>query len=415
MTMKLYADVPVSRGVENAIKRAAQMTEIRWTPRERFPTGLIIHDENHKRVDIDMFAGKFRPQKGVNYSSVRCYEKFVGDNVLFETYLSAISNPRSVMYTRSQHGNGRAMYNFYGTVCSSFAAYVYHLPVRHPCSAWPSIPGVTKVDTAQLENLQLCDALLSKTHIAVITGIERDVDGIVRRITVSESMTPVCAVSQYTPEEFRGCWLEEGYSVYRYAGVHDVPYMPNPFSPVEGDPIMETPVINRTLQPDYGNKSNYMLGDTVELQVLEDGWGAVEITGAETVTLPVDQNSKAAAFTPAAPGYYTACCVSGDRKSDSVEFRITDIKISGDKTVCKKGETIALSFGVDPADKALGWIVQSPEHFWRKGKFLSAAETAAGKTEVPAELAAGEYYVFVMAEGAFGRYRSPGFSFCVEE
>ncbi len=413
--MRLYADAPVSKGVENAIRRAAQMTEIRWTPRERFPTGMIIHDENYKRIDIDMFAGKFRPQKGVNYSSVRCYEKFVGDNVLFETYMSAISNPRSVMYTRSQHGNGRAMYNFYGTVCSSFAAYVYHLPVRHPCSAWPTMPGVTMVDTTKLENLQLCDALLSKTHIAVITGIERDVDGIVRRLTVSESMTPVCAVSQYTPEEFRGCWLEQGYSVYRYAGVHDVPYTPNPFSPVEGDPIMETPVINRTIQPDYGNKANYMLGDTVELQVLEGEWESVEITGPETVTLPVDQNSKAAAFTPAVPGYYTACCVSGDRKSDGVEFRITDMEIRGDKTVCKKGEAIELTFRTDPADKALGWIVQSPDHFWRKGKFLSDEEIAAGKTVIPVELPAGEYYVFVMAEGAFGRYRSAGFSFCVEE
>ena len=412
--MKLYADAPISKGVENVLKRAKQMTEIRWTPRERFPTGMIIHDENHKRIDIDMFAGKFRPQKGVNYSSVRCYEKFVGDNVRFETYLSAISNPRSVMYTRSQHGSGRAMYNFYGTVCSSFAAYVYHLPVRHPCSAWPTIPGVTQVDTAQLENLQLCDALLSKTHIAVITGIERDVDGIVRRITVSESTTPVCAVSQYTPEEFRGYWLEQGYSVYRYAGVHDVPYTPDPFSPVEDDPITAPPVINRTIQPDYGNKANYMLGETVELQVLEDGWEAVEITGAETVTLPIDEGQKVT-ITPAAPGYYTACCVSGEKKSDSVEFRITDIAVCGDKTVCKKGDTIALTFQTDPADKALGWIVHTTAQFWRAGKFLDAAEIAAGKTEVPVELPAGEYYVFVMAEGAFGRYRSPGFSFRVEE
>lgn len=414
ISMKLYADAPISKGVENALKRAKQMTELKWTPVARFPTGMVIRDKDRNRVDIDMFTEKYCPQKGVNYSSVRCHEKFVGDNVLFETYVSAISNPRSVVYTRSQHGNGRAMYNFYGTVCSSFAAYVLHLPVRFPCSRWTTIPGVTAVDTTTLEALQLCDVLLSSYHIAVITGIQRDVDGIVRQITVSEGTTPVCKVTRFTPEEFRGYWLDTDYKAYRYAGVHDVPYTPDPFSPVEGDPVMEAPAVNRTLQPDYGNKANYMLGDTVELQVLEDGWESVEITGAETVTLPVDEGRKAA-FTPAAAGYYTACCVSGGRKSASVEFRITDMEICGDKTVYQKGETMALAFRTDPADKALGWIVHSPEHFWRAGKFLSDEEIAAGKTEVPVELPVGEHYVFVMAEGAFGRYRSPGFFFRVEE
>lgn len=412
--MKLYADAPISKGVENALKRAKQMAELKWTPVARFPSGMVIRDKDNKRVDIDMFTGKYSPQKGVTYSSVRCYEKFVGDNVLFETYLSAVSNPRSVVYTRSQHGKGRAMFNFYGTVCSSFAAYVLHLPVRFPCSKWTTIAGVTPVDTTNLENLQLCDVLLSSYHIAVITGIERDVDGIVRRLTVSEGTTPVCRVTQFTPEEFRGHWLDTDYKAYRYAGVHDVPYTPDPFSPVEGDPVMEKPVINRTIQPDYGNKANYMLGDTVELQVLEGEWASVQITGPETVTLPVDEDRKAA-FTPAVPGYYTACCVNGEEKSGIVEFRITDMEICGDKTVCKKGEAIELTFRTDPADKALGWIVQSPDHFWRAGKFLDAEEIAAGKTVIPVELPAGEYYVFVMAEGAFGRYRSPRFSFCVEE
>lgn len=410
--MLLYADVPSSQGVENVLKRAKQMTEIKWTPRKRFPHGMIIRDIDKKRVDIDMFIEAFRPQKGVNYSSVRDYEKFVGDNVLFETYISALSDPNSVMYTRSQHGRGRAMYNFYGTVCSSFAAYVYHLPVRFPCSKWPTIPGVTEVDTTKLENLQLCDAVLSKTHIAVVTGIERDVDGIVHRITVSESVTPVCTVTQYTPEEFRGYWLEQGYSVYRYAGVHDVPYTPDPFSPVAGDPIMERPAINATLQPDYGNKANYMLGDTVTLDVLEAGWESVQITGPETAVLAVEDGK--AAFAPAAAGYYTACCVSGGKQSEPVVFRVTDMEVVGDKKVYQAGDTLEVCFRAKDGDKTLAWLIQDPSHFWRKAGFLSAEEAAAGKVQIPVDLPAGDYYVCIMAEGSYGRYRSPGFTFVVE-
>ncbi|NLN93709.1 MAG: hypothetical protein GX130_10435 [Candidatus Hydrogenedens sp.] len=413
--MLLYHEKPVSKGVENAIKRAKQMVEVKWTPVRRFSTSTIYRDSNEVRHDIDTFISAYYPQQGVNYSSVRCYEKFVGDNVLFETYLSALSNPRSVMYTRSQHGQGRAMSGFYGTVCTSFAAYVFDLPVRFPSKTWSTIPGVTEVDAAELENLQLCDAVLKiGQHIAIITDIQRDVEGKVRVLTVSESTSPGCVAKDYTPEEFRGHWLASGYRVFRYAGVHDVPYTPDPFVPVEGDPCMGHPAINTVLQPDYGNKANYMLGDTVELDIMEEGWTSVEITGPEAAVLPIEEDLKAI-FRPSVPGYYTACCVKDGEKSALVEFRITNMVLRGDKTVLCKGDTLELSFETEHGDKVLGWIIQSPNHAWRQAGFLSDGEYAIGKTEITVDMASGENYVFVMAEGAFGRYRSPGFYFHVEE
>lgn len=412
--MQLYHDKPVSNGVENALKRAKQMVEIKWTPVRRMAASTIYRDINEVRHDVDTFFAPYRPLQGVNYSSVRCHEKFVGDNVLFETYLSALANPRSVMYTRSQHGQGRAMSGFYGTVCTSFAAYVYNQPVRFPSDTWSTIPGVTEVDTAALENLQLCDAVLKVGHIAIITGIQRDVEGKVRIVTVSESVSPLCIAKDYTPEEFRGYWLASGYQIYRYAGIHDVPYTPDPFAPVEGDPVMERPDINTVLQPDYGNKGNYMLGDTVELDVMEEGWASVEITGPESVVLPVEEDLKAT-FKPLASGYYTACCVKDGEKSALVEFRVTNLALRGDKPVLCKGDTLELSFKAEHGDKALGWIIQSPSHGWRQAGFLSDEERAVGKTEITVDVVPGESYVFVMAEGAFGRYRSPGFYFHVEE
>jgi len=389
------------------------MVELEWTPVRDIPAGEIRTTTEGKKY-LDLFFPGYRPQKGVGYSSVRIHEKFVGDNVLFETYLSALANPRSAMYTKPQHGLGRSLFNFYGTVCSSFAAYVLNLPVRFPCSRWPTISGVVPVDTTELESLQLCDAVLKVgDHIAIITDIQRDVDGKVHIITVSESETPSCVAKDYTPEQFRGYWLDKGYGVYRYAGVHDVTYTPDPFAPVEGDPPMERPAINTVLQPDYGNKANYMLGDTVELDVMEEGWTHVAVTGPESVTFPLEFDQKVA-FTPAIPGYYTACCVKDGEQSAPVVFRITDMAITGDKTVCKQGEPLELAFGVELADRALGWIVHDMDHFWRAGGFFSDEERAAGKTVVSGTLAPGKYYVFVMAQGEYGRYRSPGFRFRVE-
>ena len=412
--MQLYHDKPASQGVENALKRAKQMVELKWTPVRRMPASMIYRDINEIRHDVDMFFAAYRPQKGVNYSSVRVYEKFLGDNVLFETYFAALSNPRSVMYAKSQHGAGRAMSGFYGTVCTSFAAYVYNQPVRFPSEAWSTLPGVTEVDTTRLENVQLADAVLKPGHIAVITGIQRDVDGIVRIITVSESVAPLCVSNDYTPEEFRGSWLAAGYRVYRYDGIDDVPYTPDPFAPVEGDPIMERPAINAVLQPDYGNKANYMLGDTVELDVMQEGWASVEITGPESAVLPIEEDLKVT-FRPAVSGFYTACCVKDGEKSDPVVFRVTELNVQGDKTVLRKGDTMELSFETKDGDKALGWIIHNTAHGWRQAGFLSDEERAAGKATITVKVVPGESYVFVMAEGAYGRYRSPGFYFRVEE
>ena len=412
--MQLYHDKPASKGVENALKRAKQMVELKWTPIRRMAASTIYRDINQVRCDVDTFYSAYRPQRGVNYSSVRCYEKFVGDNVLFETYFAALANPRSVMYTRSQHGQGRAMSGFYGTVCTSFAAYVYNQPVRFPSDYWSNLPGVTEVDCTKLENMQLGDAILKAGHIAVITGIQRDVEGIVRVITVDESTSPVCVSNDYTPEEFTGYWLDAGYRIYRYEGIHDVPYTPDPFAPVAGDPCVERPVINTVLQPDYGNKGNYMLGDTVELDVMEEGWTSVEITGAETMVLPIDEELKAT-FCPAVSGYFTACCVKDGAKSDPVVFRVTELPIQGDKTVLRKGDTLELTFETKNGDKALGWIIHSPTHGWRQAGFISDEERAAGKAKIAVNVVPGDSYIFVMADGAYGRYRSPGFYFRVEE
>ncbi len=90
-------------------------------------------------------------------------------------------------------------------------------------------------------------------------------------------------------------------------------------------------------------------------------------------------------------------------------------KFVGDKTVLRKGDSLELSFQTENGDKAPGWIIQSPGHGWRQAGFLSDEERAAGKTEIAVNIVSGESYVFVMAEGAYGRYRSPAFYFTVKE
>ena len=62
--MQLYYDKPVSKGVENALKRAKQMVELKWTPVRRMPASTIYRDINEVRCDVDTFFSPYRPHVG---------------------------------------------------------------------------------------------------------------------------------------------------------------------------------------------------------------------------------------------------------------------------------------------------------------------------------------------------------------
>ena len=102
-----------------------------------------------------------------------------------------------------------------------------------------------------------------RLFIAVITDIERDVNGRVAYITVSESNVPFVIATRFTPEEFRGYWLENDYFIYRRDDLDRITYTPSPYVHLEGDPDLAVPELNRSLQPHFGNKANYMLGEEV--------------------------------------------------------------------------------------------------------------------------------------------------------
>ena len=410
--MQLYPDKPISHGVENALKRAKQMVELSWTPLRMIPSGYIFNTPTDKKY-IDAWMPAHFPQRGVIYSSVRKHCKFVGFNVSLETYMTALDNPNSVLYTRPQHGMGRSMFSYYGIVCSAFASYVCQMPYPVACAGWPAQEGVSPVDTTQLENLQLCDLVLSAGHIAVVTEILRDINGKVHRISVSESVPPCCRCTAFTPEQFRGYWLEGGYKVYRYAGIHSVTYTPTPYVHLEDDPWLEIPPRNTVFMADYGNKANYTLGKSVEFSIFEDGWETVEISGASAETLPITASS--VVWTPSVPGRYTAVCRKGDTVSQCVEFCVTEITLAMKKSTFAPGEPVCLDFSASiPGDEV--YYVQFNTHdlFYRFSRKLTPEEKAARSAAVDYPLTPGQYVVTLVAENDFGRYTQHSDVFTVE-
>lgn len=71
----------------NAVrKRAQQITNIRWEAKSDVP----------RKTGHFAAGGTYT---GIPYSSVKEMDKFVGFDVSFHTFMTAVNNPRSVLYT----------------------------------------------------------------------------------------------------------------------------------------------------------------------------------------------------------------------------------------------------------------------------------------------------------------------------
>ena len=249
----------------------------------------------------------------------------------------------------------------------------------------------------------------------MVTGILRDVDGKVHQISVSESTTPRCRCTAFTPEEFRGYWLESGYQVIRYAGIHNTTYTPSPYVPLEGDPYMPAPVYNSVFMADYGDKANYNLGETVEFSIFEEGWETVEITGPNGLTVSLPITGSTVTYTPDAPGYYSAVCRKGTAVSQAVSFGVVWVEIEPEKKVFAAGEPIRGAFRTGTAgDKVFNVNISTHDLFTRLSRSTTQKEQAEQCIELTDTLAPGDYVFVLSVQGEYGVYSTNSSVFTVE-
>lgn len=103
----------------NMRKRAHQIADVFWTSLGNIP-------------NLSGFFPSGGTFSGIPYSSVKELDKNVGQEVSFYTFLSAVANPRSVLYTERVCNNpykGVNCATYYGSVCSMTVNYALGLIV----------------------------------------------------------------------------------------------------------------------------------------------------------------------------------------------------------------------------------------------------------------------------------------------
>ncbi|MBR2765546.1 MAG: hypothetical protein IKE03_06155 [Blautia sp.] len=263
---------PESQGVVNAIKRARQMTDLEWIPGADLLRAFMDTGDTYLTSHSETYQGRFvagQKYKGLPYSERNIPYRWIGIEVPFEAFCSAIQKANSVIANESTYTKYGA--DYYGCVCTSLTCYALDLPYT-VSTKYNKIPGMTYIAPVNTNFdasiLKLGDILQISGHCALITDIYKDDFGRITYIEISEQTRQgnsnrshltgeygsVCRRITMTVQEFI-TWFS-GFYIYRYTNIDKVGYFPCPYVPMpdEGNRIC---IHDYPLMPYMGNKTTY--------------------------------------------------------------------------------------------------------------------------------------------------------------
>ena len=294
---------PSSDGVLNVIKRARQLTDIKWTPAVDLPrlnmTSLTPPDKSPTKY----YEGVFK--QGVEYRGIpygRClpsytprintYGKnnfYVGDTIGLDTFISSVSNPDSLLCSNPIFSTVNHTSLLYADVCSALVCYALNISpalstyeLAHNTGTGlykigPIINSSTDV-RIDLTTLKLGDVLNNENlHVAIITDIIKK-DGQVTYIETSEATVLGNANRDYAGGQYGGVcrrvgldvetffWRFGSYNLWRDANIDSVPYTKSPYVNV-GDEFDMNPFVEFPCMPYEGEGFIYESGYIPDNQI----------------------------------------------------------------------------------------------------------------------------------------------------
>ena len=214
-------EMPKSVQEKTVMALAKALACIKWTPKYRqaldykIPVNITGSEMPRDFYDEN---GNVRSWYGIPYSSVKENDKYVGLDVSVYTFMTAVNNPYSLLYTenineassksswgKTYHGkNCRA---YYGITCSELTSFVAGLPTGYSVELhkWLFKKGARMVEVYPQEynNLRVGDVLVcfnsgKEAHCRLVAAIERDTNNNVTSVTVVEASDEYVRVQRGT-------------------------------------------------------------------------------------------------------------------------------------------------------------------------------------------------------------------------
>ena len=316
-----YVDDVGSPGAQNAVKKAHQMTDLEFVLRDTL-------EANSKKTYLPN-----KQYKGLIYSFPQETSTFVGLDVSFHTFMTALHNPRSVVYTERLDKypyHGKHIGSYYGTVCSGFVSYALGFKAYQTTYDIAEHDFMTLVDDQSARGIQLADVLWQKGHVALITGIRRNKNTSENVwIEISEAWPSGARRRVVEGESAFNKMLSDGkWKIYRYKDLEKNEYKPwTEFVAVEGE--QSTPFqYNEAICPHKGDKSCYVTGENVVLNLAE-GYRKVEIYKDSKLYKRLRIGNDLDVVLRDLPyGDYQARLVKWWHKSDFAYWKVIDAQVS---------------------------------------------------------------------------------------
>lgn len=323
-----------SEGVRNILRRATQLSTIRWTPKNKVPWNRGVFPLGTTVV-------------GIPYSSTKQINKYVGLDVSIHTFMTAVNNPRSVLYTENlskapYFGNNCATY--YGTVCSTSVDYALGIDIPFPTRTFPQNPDFEEIDLRDLRDLEPGDVMVRpEQHVFMIYRVAKSVGGTPISITYMEAGSKICCLETVSAKAFSQKIRVEGLLVYRYKKIDEVmEYEPSEYVPV-GDEMAVDIQYNEALCPNRGDRAVYRIDEPVIINSFDSTYSDLVVEGDGFIRSVTREDD--VVFGDLSPGNYVAYLLSEDRRSDSVEFIVANPQVS-----VRQGARLHIDFACDQGE-----------------------------------------------------------------
>ena len=326
--------------------KSEQMTKIKWTPKK-----ATIQEASSTR--------KFSTTEktGIPYSSAWEYAKFVGWNVSFHTFMTAINNPYSVMYTECiRRGYSQSAYGitywgaqnsgpYYGIVCSAYFGYALAMLAPYATFQLAALAeqGILEVVYDQSANgLQLGDVIWESGHTRLVKEVWRK-NGITTKVLIAEAVQPLTKDDDImTAAEFNTLLASINGIVYRFKDMYkNIHYTPSPYVAV-GDETPQSIIYNDDICTFAGDMATFAEDDIIYIHCRNISFPQMELYKddalIDTITLASDSR---VSFTSdnlcyavnlsndnLTYGKYKARLKNGSEYSDFTYFEILDVNLS---------------------------------------------------------------------------------------
>ena len=314
-------ELPTTLQQLNAQKKAEQLVKIRWTPKLNVPS---------KSDPNGIFEAGVEVTVGIPYSSNNDDgSKTVGEEVLIHTFMTALNNPYSLIYTECvNNGNkwpGSGYPNaptkcsgwgkeytlssngfaYYGTVCCGFTSSVENAPLK-----WnnPVMRDYKKTNgvyvpvcpsgTVNFELLKIGDICDNDAHSFMIYGLHRDENGLVDKVKIAESSSGIggkggCHITTFNSRSAFESHINRAgdpFTVFRYINLWDnTDYEPSEYVPLTNRGEEETTITyNDAICTFAGDKAAFREGDLVVINYNLNGvqpytWTKIKVYKGDTL------------------------------------------------------------------------------------------------------------------------------------